>query len=261
MAQKYKLEEFHDPDYSSQQYSKTEHQVNQQQQKFERNSEQLETTAKHESPNKACTSSSKPVQLLQEQRHKKICDVIKSEFSREITAKKSEIDEITKRITEAKELLAKVRYAVVYNYYSKRNLAYSESEFKEILNLAGQINPKDGSSSSAETSGIDLEKFQPAIHPSLKKLIGERKVDYDEILKARPRRQAAKTATQRFNKKGKHAGSIKLKGDQQIQDNEIDDAAATQNEIVSLLNCFFSFSLNSYVLHLCLGYLFRKKKL
>lgn len=228
MSHKFKLEEFHDPDYNLHQYSKTEHQVKKQQHlKSETSQNQSKPTDKHETLDQPCASTAK----TKDQRHKKICDIIKREFNREITAKKSEIDEITKRINEAKELLAKVRYTVVYNYYSKKNLSYSESEFKEILNSAAKNNTMDGDLSGVvDTSEMDLEKFQPAIHPSLKKLFGQRKVDYDEILKARPRRQAAKTATQRFNKKGKH---VKLKVDQQSQGNKNDDAVTLQNTIVS----------------------------
>jgi hypothetical protein len=39
-----------------------------------------------------------------------------------------------------------------------------------------------------------LPDMQQQIHPSLKKLLGKKPVNYDEILSIRPLRQAAKTA-------------------------------------------------------------------
>lgn len=253
MSQKYKLEEFHDPDYNQQQqrqqYSRIEYRGNQQQIKTSEINEAQNVEALNE-PCSSNTSTPRPP-LSKEIRIKKICDVIKREFSREINAKKTEIDEITKRLTEAKELLAKIRYAVVYNYYTKKNLAYSESEYREVSgSVSGKTDAHEtGKTNNLDSLGSDLEKFQPAIHPSLKKLIGKRTVDYDELLKARPTRKAAKTATQHFPKKVKPLEPVKLNfecNNEETVENSAADGVATkkQNQLVCFRKCNLSVTIN-----------------
>lgn len=188
MPEKRKLEEYHDPDYPAtlpKQCSDTS-EINQPEKK----------------PKLPITEQTK------DERIKKICAVIKREFQNELMTKELEIDEIERRLSDAKQLLAKVRYAVVYNYYTKKNLVYTESELKSMDTLATDqilINETEGNDPNlAQIS--ESKKFQPAIHPSLKKLLGKRPIDYNEILKVRPTRQAAKTATQMFHKIKKPSG-------------------------------------------------------
>ena len=87
--------------------------------------------------------------------------------------------------------MQRVRYAVVKSYYTKINNQLSEGEIKAVEEYEKMSFPK----------GIIDEKRQMPIHPSLKKLIGKKPVDYNEILSARPMRKAAQTAISNINEK------------------------------------------------------------
>lgn len=185
MSETKKFTEFHDPDYK-QFYPKqlsAPHQpiVN----------ETSPTQCESSSSSKPKTKPTSP-----ESRRKAICRVIDTEFQRELKSKEDEVDQITRRLEEAKQLLAKVRYAVVHHYYSKKSLMATPDETAlvdkiEQQSMTNLIGPNE--------SG----KAQMPIHPSLKKLLGKRPIDYNEILKTRSPRQAAKNATQQFHKLAK----------------------------------------------------------
>lgn len=86
------------------------------------------------------------------------------------------------------------------SYYSKTNLKVNDSEIKNFELLEKQRNPKTSllNGRLEETKNILLQ--QP-VHPSLKKLIGKRPVDYDEILCMRKPRQAAQSAINLISEK------------------------------------------------------------
>lgn len=111
-------------------------------------------------------------------RQDKIKMIIKREFLREISSKEEEINLIDHKLNQTKRLLQRVRYAVAMSYYTKQNLVHSANELK---------------SESSATDTISSAAGQ-AIHPSLKKLLGKKPVDYEEILKSRTPRNAAKSA-------------------------------------------------------------------
>lgn len=123
-----------------------------------------------------------------------ICRIIEREFQRELTSKEQELHEINKRIDEAKQLLAKVRYVVVHNYYNRKNLLCSEEEIAAV-----QKSQQESMTSYVQPG----DKLQMPIHPSLKKLLGKRPINYDDILKCRPPRKAAQNATEQFQKLAK----------------------------------------------------------
>lgn len=188
-SQKRKLEEYHDPDYLT------------------LHTEQSTCSGGVENPSKKSKLSS--TQMTSEERLQKVRAIIQREFGTELTAKEHEIDEIERRLADAKQLLAKVRYAVVHNYYTRKNLVHSAFDLKAIdtgtstgtIETMSTENTEDAPSASLPSSlGPEPEKLQPAIHPSLKKLLGKRSIDYNELLKVRPIRQAAKTATLNFHK-------------------------------------------------------------
>lgn len=145
MSQKRKLDEYHDPDYERVAQGSDGMRVK----KFRTNS-----------AGSACP-------LNDEERLGKWNEIVQREFSAELAAKEAEINEIEKRLVDAKQLLAKIRYAVVYNYYNRKSQLYSTSDLK-----------MDGAATTEDSSApIDLAEEkgqQPAIHPSLKKLIGKR---------------------------------------------------------------------------------------
>lgn len=105
--------------------------------------------------------------------------------------KEEEVVKIENSITEAKKMLQRVRYAVVKSYYTKLNNQLSEGEIKAVEEYEKMSFP----------NGIIDEKRQIPIHPSLKKLIGKKPIDYNEILCARPMRKAAQTAISNINEK------------------------------------------------------------
>lgn len=139
------------------------------------------------------TFSSQP-KMPDSQREAAICRLIEREFQRELTNKEQELHEINKRIDEAKQLLAKVRYVVVHNYYNRKNLLCSEEEIAAV-----QKSQQESMTSHPSTS-VSGDKLQMPIHPSLKKLLGKRPINYDDILKCRPPRKAAQNATEQFQK-------------------------------------------------------------
>ena len=80
---------------------------------------------------------------------------------------------------------------MVKSYYTKLNNQLSEGEIKAVEEYEKMSFP----------NGIIEEKRQMPIHPSLKKLIGKKPIDYNEILCARPMRKAAQTAVTNINEK------------------------------------------------------------
>lgn len=149
-----------------------------------------------------------------ESRRDTICRIIEREFQREIESKEQEMREISKRIEEAKELLRKVRYVVVYHYYHRKSLICSEEE------IAAVQNAKKNELTSYPQSG---DKPQLALHPSVKKLLGKRPYNVDELLKTRPTRKAAQTATEQFQKLVKKPAETKIKMTDSIFEEEKKD--------------------------------------
>lgn len=174
MSQKRKFEEFHDPDYPQ---------------------DEPETKKTKQAAGEAAGGSGQDPVC----RPDKIRAIVRREFERELGQKELELDRIEHKLLQAKRLLQRVRYAVVFSYYTKRNLEYSESELRNELTMT---------SASAETVVAATETTDPApipvqkaVHPSLKKLLGKQTIDYNEILKIRPARQAAKDAKTSISEK------------------------------------------------------------
>lgn len=184
MSQTKKCGEFHDPDYKQ----------------FHPNQLTSPQPIVNDASPKPCEngSSSKPNTrpTSPESKRKAICRVIDTEFRIELKAKEDELDEINRRLDEAKQLLAKVRYAVVHHYYSKKSLLATPDE-------TAMVEKSEQQSMTNFIGPNDAGKAQMPIHPSLKKLLGKRPIDYNEILKTRSPRQAAKNATQQFHKLAK----------------------------------------------------------
>lgn len=214
MSQTKRFGEFHDPDYEQfhpKQLS-APHQpiVNEISPKQCESSSSLKPKTKPTSP---------------ESRRKAICRVIDTEFQRELKSKEDEVDEINRRLEEAKQLLAKVRYAVVHHYYSKKSLMATPDE-KVLVEKAEQ------KSMTNLIGPNDAVKTQMPIHPSLKKLLGKRPIDYNEILKTRSPRQAAKNATQQFHKFAKKPKEtiVKIGEGITIPSESVVEENRTQNE-------------------------------
>lgn len=146
-------------------------------------------------------------------RQDKIKIIIKREFLKEISSKEEEINLIDHKLNQTKRLLQRVRYAVAMSYYTKKNLVYSTNEVK------CESNAPDGISSSVGQ----------AIHPSLKKLLGKKPIDYEEILKSRSPRNAAKTARSTLIKPKKKE-SVRLEKD------AVNQMVTTKKKCLSLIH-------------------------
>lgn len=173
MSQKRKYDEYHDPDY--------EH--------FPLH------TGENQMKKSKISIDGKTVELNGEERFNKICEIVQREFNNELEIKENEINDIDKRLVDAKKLLSKIRYASVYSYYNRKNQIYS---MNEIRNGNGNSEHLLNTNDDGQYSECGYSQ-QMTIHPSLKKLIGKRPINYDEILKVRPMRQAAKNATNKFH--------------------------------------------------------------
>lgn len=224
MSQKRKVEEYHDPDYS-QFHSKHSNQIS-------------DSGNDNTQPSSSRSISDSPKTNHSEDRGAAIQRIIETEFQRELQAKESELEEIEKRLSEAKQLLAKVRYTVIYNYYTKKSQLCNIEDSKTVDNLP----PEARSSSSNTTETIQANetgKSQLAIHPSLKKLLGKRPIDYNEILKVRPTRKAAQNATEQFHKLKKPTSTearVKVKEEPAL---DIDDSTSDGEDIVSSIAISF----------------------
>lgn len=160
---KRKFEEYKDPDYPRPSTEIKKH--------------------KH-SPSKALNADGKTVKLR---------SIIKREFQEELNRKESELNAIEHKLAQSKRLLQRIRYAIVSSFYSKRKLEFSEQMLQdEALQSANNGNQQISTTLASE---------QKSIHPSLKKLLGKKPIDYSEILKIRPPRQAATTAKTSLSEK------------------------------------------------------------
>lgn len=249
-SQKRKLEEYHDPDY------------------FTLHAGQSTSSSGTENPPK---KSKFATTQTSDERLQKLREIIQREFGTELMAKEQEIDEIERRLADAKQLLAKIRYAVVYNYYTRKNLVHSAFDLKAMDATASCTTEstsidsrEDGASTSMPgTLGPDPEKLQPAIHPSLKKLLGKRPIDYNELLKVRPIRQAAKTATQNFHKPKKstklETKSVPFEVNTTIPSQEEDESSEVSSAPSDVV-CPNGFRAQKNLLILFLYFIFRHRK-
>lgn len=192
--QRYRLEEYHDPDYSQFHIPKEE----------------------PEAPRPLNDAGSTPKQKPSPvDRRTSIVQVIRREFQRELDSKEQELDEINKRLSDARKLMAKVRFAVVSHYYGKKSLNANSEDIQTVIESSHNTMTPLPSTTS--------DKLQMPIHPSLKKLLGKRPIDYNEILKNRPTRKAAKNATEQFQKLVKKSAT-ETKAKQQM---DLTEAART----------------------------------
>ncbi|XP_055378320.1 uncharacterized protein LOC129610028 [Condylostylus longicornis] len=193
MAQKRKLEEYHDPDYP---------QNNIKIPKLSRENNEKDTN-----------------------KQQKISDIVSNEFEKEINNKEQEIYEINHRIFLVRKMLHKVCFAVISNYYNKRNLNLAPDEVVKAQESISRL------------FNDDKKGLQNAIHPSLKKILGSNDVNYRELLNSRPTRQAAKTAQSTIKEKFKTKKELRIerlrtKALESIQENATVDESSNTTTIV-----------------------------
>ncbi|KAL4720520.1 hypothetical protein ACJJTC_018027 [Scirpophaga incertulas] len=120
-------------------------------------------------------------ELSEEEKLKKIKTIIRREFSNELEVRENDIMLIEQRMVTSRRMLHNLRYALVSAYYKEQKLQLSNSAIQD--EISAQSEPR----AKAEFSAL-LYNGQRRIHPSVRKLLGKKTVDLDEILLSKSRR-------------------------------------------------------------------------
>ncbi|CAH2056618.1 unnamed protein product, partial [Iphiclides podalirius] len=124
--------------------------------------------------------------LSEEEKLEKIKNIVRKEFGNELDIRENEVMLADQRMLTARRALHHLRYTLVNNYYKQQKLQLSASQLEDELTELNE--PR----SRAEVSSL-LRDGQREIHPSLRKLLGKKTVDLEEIFKIRePRNKARK---------------------------------------------------------------------
>lgn len=168
MSQKRKFEEYRDPDYPQ--------------------------------PSTTTPATKQPKLYTADERSEKVRSIVHREFQKELKQKEEELQQIDEKLQQSKRLFQRVRYAVVASFYSDKKLQYTERELQQ--QISSRHSSTDAQQQTTAIQNTEGNKAnQTAIHPSLKKLLGKRPINYDELLKIRPARQAAQTAKTTISEK------------------------------------------------------------
>ncbi|KAL9924089.1 uncharacterized protein LOC119640622 [Glossina fuscipes] len=113
--------------------------------------------------------------IRHDQRLQRVCGIIEREFQSEIHFKQQQLQEIDERLSKARQLLERLRYNIVAEYYRKQDLsvtAIDAATMKDKSTLFQQMH----------------------LHPSIKRLIGKKPKEFCELWRSFPRRVAAQNA-------------------------------------------------------------------
>ncbi|XP_034474741.1 uncharacterized protein LOC117781958 [Drosophila innubila] len=113
---------------------------------------------------------------------KRIEDIVRTEFQKELTLKEQQLSEIDNRLLQARQLLDKLRYHVVSEYYKKQQVTLTAADVARVRSRDTLFG--DG----AEHDGVQLP-----LHPAIKKIVGKRPAPIQLHL---PERTAATLAKQ-----------------------------------------------------------------
>lgn len=160
--------EYHDPDYGYSPSASKEKRIKQELDTGEEISVQSGATLRPELDSVA--------QL------KRIEEVVRAEFQNELTLKEKQLGEIDSRLLQARQLLDKLRYHVVSEYYRKQQVPLTAADVAKVR--SGDTLFGDG----VECAGVQLP-----LHPAVKKIVGKRPASIQLHL---PERTAATLAKQ-----------------------------------------------------------------
>ncbi|XP_001357422.3 uncharacterized protein D12 [Drosophila pseudoobscura] len=177
---KRKHSEYHDPDYlqtASTNEDSEDAATNQQKRT------KLETESAAEEEEEELDKSAQPQRVPvpdTTEKLERICEIVRVEFQREISLKDEQLAEIDRRLLQARQLLDKLRFEVVSEYYRKQQVPLT----------AGDVAKVRGGESlfSDESAGPQLP-----LHPAIKKIVGKRPLLIQNHL---PERTAATLAKQ-----------------------------------------------------------------
>ncbi|KAM3955786.1 LOW QUALITY PROTEIN: YEATS domain containing 2 homolog D12 [Aphomia sociella] len=140
-------------------------------------------------PDYASTSASvkeEAPSLSEDEKVEKIKSIIRREFNDELEVRENEIMLIDQRMSTSRRMLHRLRYMLVNNYYRDQKLQLTAGQVED--EVAAQLEPR----ARAEVATV-LRDGQKAIHPSVRKLLGKKTVDLEEIFRSRsPRNKARK---------------------------------------------------------------------
>ncbi|XP_030380508.1 uncharacterized protein LOC115628505 [Scaptodrosophila lebanonensis] len=92
-----------------------------------------------------------------------ICEIVRREFQKELILKEQQLAEIDARLLKARQMLDKLRYEVVSEYYRKQEVSLTAGD---VLKVRG-----DDTLFSNERAGP-----QRPLHPAIKKIVGKRPI-------------------------------------------------------------------------------------
>ncbi|KAH8378089.1 hypothetical protein KR093_009130 [Drosophila rubida] len=113
---------------------------------------------------------------------KRIEEIVRAEFQKELNLKEQQLGEIDSRLLQARQLLDKLRYHVVSEYYKKQQVSLTAADVAKIR-----------SSDTLFGDGAEHNGAQLALHPAIKKIVGKRPAPIQLHL---PERTAATLAKQ-----------------------------------------------------------------
>ncbi|CAK1548785.1 unnamed protein product [Leptosia nina] len=137
-------------------------------------------------PEAPVTVKAEKLEISEEEKIEKIKHIIHREFSNEIQERENEVTLIDQRLLTARRYLHQLRYTLVNKYYNDQRLQLSSSQISD--DIAAQTEPR----AKTEVAQL-LRDGQRRLHPSVRKLLGKKTADLDEIFRFRgPRNKTRK---------------------------------------------------------------------
>ncbi|XP_037959727.1 putative uncharacterized protein DDB_G0282133 [Teleopsis dalmanni] len=163
-AVKRKNNEYHDPDYA--------------------NDDQPGSPRRQRSDDEEPSICSKPNVIHDEsvEKTERLKEIIAKQLDKEIELKKCNLEQIKKRLEQSWQQFDHLRRLIVEDFYKKQEIPLNQSETEIIKDATNLFDVK-------------TEVPQFPLHPSLKKIIGKKPKNMDEIFCTQPRRAAANIAT------------------------------------------------------------------
>ncbi|TDG45819.1 hypothetical protein AWZ03_007774 [Drosophila navojoa] len=111
---------------------------------------------------------------------KRFEEIVRAEFQKELSTKEQQLNEIDARLCQARQLLDKLRYHVVSEYYKKQQVPLTAADVAKVRSSDSLFGDRP------ERNGAQLP-----LHPAIKKIVGKRPVPLQLNL---PERTAATLA-------------------------------------------------------------------
>ncbi|KAH8282752.1 hypothetical protein KR054_009520 [Drosophila jambulina] len=136
---------------------------------------------------------------------RRICELVRQEFQREITQKVEQLTEIDQRLLQARQLLDRLRYLVVSEYYQKQQVPLTAADVAKV---------RGADSLFADEGSLP----QLPLHPAIKKIVGKRPIPIQNHL---PERTAATLAKQTIRLRNPAHRRAERRRQQKIRDQGI----------------------------------------